>query len=137
MRKRNESSAIALTQVDYTHPALGGCFGKGCRVVLGDNFSKDGKKNDPMDCQGHGTAVAGVLAGNAANYVGVAPNATLAAYRVLGCNAMAAEDDLVAGWVKAYEDGAQLIVSSAGFAGSSWSMRPAASVVSRIVSCSS
>lgn len=126
-------SGLHIFQVNYTHPALGGCFGKGCRVVLGDNFSKDGKKNDPMDCHGHGTTVAGVLAGNDANYVGVAPNATLAAYRVLDCNAMMVEDDLVAGWVKAYEDGAQLIVSSAGWPGSSWSMRPAATVVSRIV----
>ncbi|OAA76739.1 subtilisin-like serine protease PR1C [Akanthomyces lecanii RCEF 1005] len=125
--------AVVDTGVNYTHSALGGCFGKGCRVVLGDNFSKDGKKNDPMDCHGHGTTVAGILAGNDANYVGVAPNATLAAYRVLDCNAMMVEDDLVAGWVKAYEDGAQLIVSSAGWPGSSWATRPAAAVVSRIV----
>lgn len=86
-----------------------------------------------MDCHGHGTTVAGILAGNDANYVGVAPNATLAAYRVLDCNAMMVEDDLVAGWVKAYEDGAQVIVSSAGWPGSSWATRPAAAVVSRIV----
>ncbi|KFG79099.1 subtilisin-like serine protease PR1C [Metarhizium anisopliae] len=31
-----------VKKVDYTHPALGGCFGKGCRVALGDNFAKDG-----------------------------------------------------------------------------------------------
>ncbi|KAM3454105.1 hypothetical protein NHJ6243_008967 [Beauveria neobassiana] len=125
--------AIIDTGVNYTHSALGGCFGKGCRVVLGDNFSKDGKDNDPMDCYGHGTTVAGILAGNDANYVGVAPNATLAAYRVLDCNAMMVEDDLVAGWIKAYEDGAQIIVSSAAWEGSSWATHPAAAVVSRIV----
>lgn len=86
-----------------------------------------------MDCHGHGTTVAGILAGNDATYVGVAPNATLAAYRVLDCNAKMVEDDLVAGWIKAYEDGAQIIVSSAGSSGSSWATRPAAAVVSRIV----
>ncbi|KAK8148984.1 hypothetical protein G3M48_008572 [Beauveria asiatica] len=125
--------AIVDSGVNYTHSALGGCFGKGCRVVLGDNFSKDGKDNDPMDCDGHGTTVAGIIAGNDANYVGVAPNATLAAYRVLDCQAMMVEDDLVAAWIKAYEDGAQIIVSSAGWPGSSWPTRPAAAVVSRIV----
>ncbi|KAM0664427.1 hypothetical protein ACQRIU_007009 [Beauveria bassiana] len=128
-----DTGAYTVPQVNYTHPALGGCFGKGCRVVLGDNFSKDGKDNDPMDCFGHGTTVAGILVGNDANYVGVAPNATLAAYRVHDCNGMMVEDDLVAAWIKAYEDGAQIIVSSAGWEGSSWATRPAAAVVSRIV----
>ncbi|KAM3521658.1 hypothetical protein NHJ13051_006128 [Beauveria bassiana] len=125
--------AIVDSGVDYTHSALGGCFGKGCRVVLGDNFSKDGKDNDPMDCYGHGTTVAGIIAGNDANYVGVAPNATLAAYRVLDCKGFMVEDDLVAAWLKAYEDDAQIIVSSAGWPGSSWATRPAAAIVSRIV----
>ncbi|OAR00661.1 hypothetical protein LLEC1_04829 [Akanthomyces lecanii] len=120
--------AVVDSGVNYTHSALGGCFGKGCRVALGKNFSKDGKMDDPMDCQGHGTTVAGVLAGNDANYVGVAPNATLAAYRVLDCKAKMVEDDLIAGWLKALEDGAQLIVSSAGWPGSSWSTSPAAAV---------
>ncbi|KAM3514721.1 hypothetical protein MY11210_001692 [Beauveria gryllotalpidicola] len=125
--------AIVDSGVNYTHSALGGCFGKGCRVVLGDNFSKDGKDNDPMDCAGHGTTVAGIIAGNDANYVGVAPNATLAAYRVLDCDSLMVEDDLVAAWIKAYEDGAQIIVSSAGWPGSSWATRPAAVAVSNIV----
>ncbi|EFY96007.1 peptidase S8 and DUF1034 (Fn-like) domain protein [Metarhizium robertsii] len=125
--------AVVDSGVDYTHPALGGCFGEGCRVALGGNFAKDGKDNDPMDCNGHGTAVAGIVAGNDANYVGVAPNATLAGYRVLDCSAMLEEDDLIAGWVKAYQDGAQIIVSSAGWPGAAWATRPAAAVVSRIV----
>lgn len=86
-----------------------------------------------MDCYGHGTAVAGIVAGSDPNYVGVAPNATLAGYRVLNCSALMEEDDLVAGWVKAYEDGAQIILSSAGWEGSAWPTRPAAVVVSRIV----
>ncbi|KAM3496919.1 hypothetical protein MY10362_009713, partial [Beauveria mimosiformis] len=132
---RGEGIRIAIDDsgVNYTHSALGGCFGKGCRVVLGDNFSTDGKDNDPMECIGHGTTVAGIIVGNDANYVGVAPNATLAAYRVLDCQDMMVEDDLVAVWIKAYEDGAQIIVSSIGWSGSSWPTRPAAAVVSRIV----
>src|SRR3989344_5481057 len=41
------------TGVNYSHPALGGCFGSGCRVVDGYDFvNLDG---DPYDDQGHGT----------------------------------------------------------------------------------
>ncbi|KAM3425921.1 hypothetical protein NHJ13734_009805 [Beauveria thailandica] len=126
--------ALVDTGVDYTHPALGGCFGEHCRVVTGDNLAKDGKKGDPMDCTGHGTAVAGILAGydKKGGFVGVAPNATLAAYRVLNCNSLGEEDDIVAGWLKAFEDGAHIIASSTGFQGSSWAHSPAAAVASRI-----
>lgn len=40
--------AVVDSGVDYTHPALGGCFGKGCRVVagydfIGDDYHKTGK----------------------------------------------------------------------------------------------
>ncbi|KAK8143983.1 hypothetical protein G3M48_006491 [Beauveria asiatica] len=133
--------AVVDSGVDYTHPGLGGCFGKGCRVALGDNFSAEGKRGDPMDCQGHGTGVAGVLAGYSreVGFVGAAPNATLLAYRVLDCKAKGSEDDIIAGWNKAYEDGAQIIVSSTAIAGHDWEQRPLAKVASRIaargVSC--
>ncbi|KGQ09190.1 PI-type proteinase [Beauveria bassiana D1-5] len=42
------------------------------------------------------------------------------------------EDDVVAGWLKAFEDGAQIIASSTGFQGSGWAHGPAAAVASRI-----
>ncbi|KAK2594106.1 hypothetical protein QQS21_008209, partial [Conoideocrella luteorostrata] len=41
--------------VDYTHTALGGCFGRGRRVAFGDSFSGDGNNGDPMACYGHCT----------------------------------------------------------------------------------
>ncbi|CAG8524673.1 4767_t:CDS:2, partial [Funneliformis caledonium] len=47
--------------IDYTHPALGGCFGPGCRVAFGYNFLDD--NNDPYDCAGHGTFVTGIIGG--------------------------------------------------------------------------
>jgi subtilisin family serine protease len=56
--------------IDYTHPALGGCFGPSCRVAYGHDFvgdSYDGtnqlaEDSDPHDsCNGHGTHVAGAL----------------------------------------------------------------------------
>lgn len=68
-----------------------------------------------MDCDGHGTRVAGILAGynDEGGFVGAAPNATLGAYRLLDCQAEMQEDDLLAGLLWAKEDGAQIIIISA------------------------
>ncbi|EJP61235.1 subtilase-like protein [Beauveria bassiana ARSEF 2860] len=113
--------AVIDTGIDYTHPALGGCFGKGCRVALGENFSQDGDKNDPMDCQGHGTRVASILA-------------EMMPISVADCDGEMKVDDVIAAWIKAHEDGAQIVVSSTLLSqGTSWAMHPAAAVVSRIV----
>ena len=44
--------------IDYLHPALGGCFGPGCKVEYGYNHLEN--TWDPRDvCSGHGTHVAG------------------------------------------------------------------------------
>ncbi|KAI9594401.1 peptidase S8/S53 domain-containing protein [Syncephalis fuscata] len=81
--------------IDYKHPALGGCFGPGCKVAYGYDFvgdAYDGKNNpisdeDPMDeCNGHGTHVAGIIAGRSKEITGMAPDATLGAYRIFSCN---------------------------------------------------
>ncbi len=59
---RGVKVAVIDTGIDYTHPDLGGCYGQGCKVEGGyDFFNYD---NDPMDDQGHGTQVAGVIAGS-------------------------------------------------------------------------
>jgi subtilisin family serine protease len=65
---------ILDTGVDYKHPDLGGGFGPGYKVVAGYSFAEG--ISDPMDCNGHGTYVAGIIAANGA-VKGVAPEAKI------------------------------------------------------------
>lgn len=45
--------AVADSGIDYKHPALGGCFGKGCLVEFGFNFLEN--TTDPWEGHaGHG-----------------------------------------------------------------------------------
>lgn len=74
--------AVIDTGIDYRHPALGGGFGSGFKVFGGWDFY--GGDDDPLDEQGHGTHVAGIIAGNGGGILGVAPDASLLAYRVIG-----------------------------------------------------
>ncbi len=69
------------TGIDYHHPALGGGFGPGHKVAGGWDYVND--DGDPDDDGAHGTHVAGIIAANSAELQGVAPDATLYAYKVL------------------------------------------------------
>lgn len=73
--------AIVDTGIDYRHPMLGGGIGPGFKVAGGYDFVNDDA--DPMDDAGHGTHVAGIVAASASELLGVAPDATLIAYKVL------------------------------------------------------
>jgi subtilisin family serine protease len=76
--------AILDTGINWNHAALGGCFGAGCKVVAG--FDYHNNDADPIDDEGHGTAVSGIVASTGAGAVdvGVAPDADLVALKVLG-----------------------------------------------------
>ncbi len=87
--------SIIDTGVDYGHPALGGCFGPGCRVIGGYDFVNGDA--DPMDDHGHGTHVAGIVGGNGAGLTGVAPAVRFLAYKVLGASGGGAQSDVIAG----------------------------------------
>jgi subtilisin family serine protease len=78
-----ETVAVVDTGIDYTHPDLGGGFGDGFKVVGGYDFSNG--DDDPRDDNGHGTHVAGIIAGDPTGpggRTGVAPKANLTAYKV-------------------------------------------------------
>lgn len=71
---------IIDTGIDYKNPALGGGFGPKYKVAGG--YDLENNDNDPMDDDGHGTAVAGVIAASG-QLSGVAPEATLYAFKAL------------------------------------------------------
>ena len=76
--------SVIDTGIDYTHPDLGECFGEGCKVVGGYDFINDDE--DPMDDNGHGTHVAGIISSQNPFLKGVAPDAKLYSYKVLDSN---------------------------------------------------
>jgi subtilisin family serine protease len=90
--------AVIDSGIDYTHPDLGGGFGPGHKVVAGHDFVNN--DDDPMDDNGHGTHVSGIIAGRAAKaggITGVAPDATLTAYKVMDENGSGYTSDIIAG----------------------------------------
>ncbi|HEY0160018.1 MAG TPA: S8 family serine peptidase [Thermoanaerobaculia bacterium] len=93
-RGRGIVVAVIDTGIDYTHPALGGGFGAGRKVAGGWDFVNDDA--DPMDDEGHGTHVAGIVAADSPELIGVAPEATLLAYKVLDANGNGDMSDIIA-----------------------------------------
>ncbi len=94
-RGTNQAACVLDTGVDYTHPALGGCFGPKCAVAGGyDVVNND---QDPMDDNGHGTHVAGVIASASSLHHGVAPHAKIVALKVCNRGGMCWASDVAAG----------------------------------------
>ncbi|GKT51113.1 minor extracellular protease vpr [Colletotrichum spaethianum] len=134
--------AVVDSGIWYTHEALGGGFGEGFKVAGGYDFVGDGSwpnegevkspDADPLDQQGHGTHVAGIIAGNSSVFTGVAPEATLYAYKVFSSVDGTDEDTLIEAFLAAYDAGVDIITSSIGgvngFADNAWAV-----VASRLV----
>lgn len=135
--------AIVDTGTQYTHPALGGCLGAGCKIAGGYDLIGDGcwpeagcdvdPDDDPFDQQGHGTHVAGIAVGRSSDgrFVGVAPEATVLSYKVFTDIGSTTEDVLIEAFLMAYEAGADIITCSVG-GGGGWPSDAWAVVASRI-----
>lgn len=123
---RGDGVVVAMIDsgIDYNHPALGGGFGPGFKVeggydLAGDSYEAGGATTpdaDPMDCAGHGTHVAGIIGSSDGYNPGVAPDARLRMYKVFGCGGSATEDIVIAGFLRAFDEGADVISASLGSA---------------------
>jgi subtilisin family serine protease len=125
------------TGVDVDHPDLAG------RIVAGYDFVGDAYNasdparstpvpdDNPDDCNGHGTHVAGIVGANGA-VKGVAPGVSFGAYRVFGCEGSSSADVILAAMERAYADGMDIINMSLG-AAFQWPEYPTAKAANRLV----
>jgi subtilisin family serine protease/outer membrane biosynthesis protein TonB len=121
---KGEKIAIIDTGVDYHQPAFGSCTAvgtPGCKVIGGYDFINN--DSDPMDDMGHGTHVAATAAGKdplvydsaSGNQLwGVAPDASILAYKVLDSNGSGAFSTVIQGIQQAVTDGVNVISMSLG-----------------------
>ncbi|UKZ51735.1 hypothetical protein TrVGV298_005498 [Trichoderma virens] len=133
---------IVDSGVDFNHPVLGGCFGKGCIIgygmdLIGDAFNGTNTPVPgpyPHDCLGHGTHVSGIIAAqkNPLGFIGAAYGVTLGMYKALNCAGVSSNDVLIAAFNQAYEDGSDIISLSVGIV-SGWKEDPLSITVSRII----
>lgn len=130
------------TGINYNHKALGGGIGDGFKVVGGYDFVGNGlwpmegevktPDEDPNDQAGHGTHVAGIVAGESEFFTGAAPEASLYAYKVFTTIDGTDEETIIEAMLRAYRDGVDIITISIGGV-NGWSDGPWALVASRMV----
>ncbi|KAG0074278.1 hypothetical protein BGZ93_004541, partial [Podila epicladia] len=94
--------------------------------------------SDPIDkCHGHGTHVAGIVGADARKvgaphpFVGVAPEVTFGAYRVLDCKGSGSNEGVMFGMELAFNQGMHIINMSLG-GGSAYKSNPIAVLADKL-----
>jgi minor extracellular serine protease Vpr len=121
-RERGEGVVVAIidTGIDWTHPAFGG-FAKAPneKVVYAVSYTGE----PPIDNFGHGTHVAGIIAGDGdykgtprgdSQMTGMAPKAKLMGYKVLSASGSGSATNIVMAMEDAVKRGAQVMNLSLG-----------------------
>lgn len=103
------------TGIDYMHEAFGRGFGPGFKVAGGSDFVNNDP--DPRDDNGHGTHVAGIIAGSSALLKSMAPDAQLLAYKVLDAAGNGNTSSVIAAIEQAIKDSVDIINLSLGTTG--------------------
>lgn len=121
-RGQGYSVAVIDTGIDYNHAALGGGWGQ--RVIAGWNFVNN--TSNPMDDNGHGTHVAGIIGSSDATYTGVAPNVNFIALKVLdagGSGTFGAVEDALK-WVVANQATYNIVSVNLSIGAGSFTVNP-------------
>ncbi len=98
------------TGIDYNHPNLFG-YGPSGKVIGGYDYVNTSDK--PLDTNGHGTEVAGIIAADG-NFTGIVPKAKLLAYKVSSTGEAVSSDYIVKAIERAMQDGVNVINISLG-----------------------
>ncbi len=102
--------AVIDTGVDYNHPDLFG-FGADGKVIGGYDFVENDKT--PIDTNGHGTEVAGIIAADG-DLKGIAPKSKILAYRVSDDGESVSSELIIKAIEQAIVDDADIINISLG-----------------------
>lgn len=100
------------TGIDYTHPDLKSNYGGGRDLIDGDRNPMETKSPKKVATL-HGTHVAGIIAGNG-KIQGVAPKATIIAYRALGPGGAGTTEQVLAAIEQAIKDKVDVVNLSLG-----------------------
>jgi lantibiotic leader peptide-processing serine protease len=111
--KKDIVVAVVDTGIDYTHPDIKNNYAYGKSFVPGIESA--------MDEDGHGTHVAGSIAGNG-RVLGIGPELKVAAYRVFGPEGGASTSDIANALMTAADDNVDVVNMSLG--GYDWFQNP-------------
>ncbi|MCK9407835.1 MAG: S8 family serine peptidase [Bacteriovoracaceae bacterium] len=103
---------IIDTGIDYNHEAFGKGMGSG--YVIAGGYDIVNSDTDPMDDNGHGTHVAGIICGSSGTISGAAKDASVYIYKALDQNGSGSTSSVIAAIERAINDSVQVLNLSLG-----------------------